>query len=84
MASGLPVICTKGAPWRCLETAGAGWWCDVSVDGLEGALRELMACSDEQRRAMGRRARAWVEENLDWGKIGARMADFYAEIRHGR
>jgi len=77
MASGLPVVCTKGAPWRCLETANAGWWCETSVEGLERALHELMACSDDERRAMGQRARAWVEANLNWKNIGRKMRISY-------
>lgn len=77
MASGLPCIVTKGAPWSCLASSHAGWWCEVSVEGLEGALRELMALSDAECVAMGANGRKWVEENLDWAKIGARMKAAY-------
>jgi len=77
MASGLPVICTKGAPWSCLNTEQAGWWTEVSVDGLERALRELMACSDDRLLTMGANARKWVVENLAWSDIGVRMRRAY-------
>lgn len=78
MASGLPVICTKGAPWSCLETEGAGWWTEVSVTGLVAALDELISSSDEDRAAMGNRARQWAVSNLDWAKIAVRMRTAYA------
>ena len=84
MASGLPVICTKGAPWSCLETEKAGWWTDVSVEGLERALRELMSLDDGELRSRGQLARRWVEANLDWSVIARRMRTSYERIvRHG-
>ena len=84
MASGLPVICTKGAPWSCLETEKAGWWTEVSVEGLEKALRELMSLDDGELRSRGQLARRWVEANLDWSVIARRMRTSYERIvRHG-
>ena len=80
MASGLPVICTKGAPWQCLEEVGAGWWTDISVEGLEAALKKLVATSREERLEMGARARRWIEENLDWRKIGSAMRLSYEHL----
>lgn len=84
MASGLPVICTKGAPWHCLEVEEAGWWTDVSVEGLEKALLDLMALDAAELRVMGARGRAWVQKNLDWPVIAERMRMSYERIvRHG-
>lgn len=80
MASGLPVICTKGAPWSCLTAIKAGWWCDISVEGLERSLRELVACSDMQLRVMGSNGRHWVKQNLTWPKIAAEMCQLYDEL----
>ena len=80
MASGLPVICTKGAPWSCLETEKAGWWTDVSVEGLERALREMMSLDDVELRSRGLRARRWSEVNLDWSVIARRMRASYERI----
>lgn len=80
MASALPVVCTKGAPWGCLESERAGWWTEVSAGGLERALRELTALSDEERLAMGARGRNWVEQNLAWPVIARRMKTVYNQI----
>lgn len=79
MASGLPVICTKGAPWECLETARAGWWCEISIEGLKGALCELIASDGSTLIEKGRNAKAWVEQNLSWNRISAELVDFYKE-----
>lgn len=80
MASGLPVLCTKGAPWQCLETAQAGWWVDVSVGAIRQGLERLLALSDDERREMGLRGRKWVEDNLSWDRIATDMIDFYRKL----
>ncbi|MBM4165092.1 MAG: glycosyltransferase, partial [Lentisphaerae bacterium] len=61
LASGVPVICTKGAPWGELVTARCGWWVEVGVEPLAEALREAMALGDEERREMGRQGRRLVQ-----------------------
>lgn len=73
MASGLPVICTKGAPWECLEKENAGRWVDISAAGIQKGIEEIFALSDEERQAMGERGRRWVKENLDWTAIAKKM-----------
>ncbi len=78
MACGVPVITTKGTPWEELHTRRCGWWIDIGVDPLTGALREAMALSDEQRLAMGQRGRRLVEENYSWPKIGRDITAVYA------
>lgn len=80
MASGLPVVCTKGAPWKCLETARAGWWCEISVEGIEAAIRAMMNLTDEERRARGANGRAWVERNLDWTTIAQNVINIYGGL----
>ena len=77
MASGLPVVCTKGAPWECLNTAKAGWWVDVSVDAIRQGLESLLALSDNDRHELGLRGRKWVEDNLSWSQIATDLIDFY-------
>jgi glycosyltransferase involved in cell wall biosynthesis len=80
LASGVPVITTKGAPWQELETRDCGWWTEVSVGALGKALREAMALSDEERLAMGHRGRALVEERYSWQRIAEQMRNVYRWI----
>lgn len=84
MACGLPVVCTKGAPWKCLETERAGRWVDVSAEGIRQGLEDVLALDDGERRAMGERGRKWVGENLDWRRIAARMLDRCADVLQER
>lgn len=81
MAAGLPVVCTKGAPWRCISEVGAGAWVDVSIEGIAKGLSEVMNASDDLRVAMGRRGRAWTEDHLQWSKIASGMIEFYERLK---
>lgn len=84
MASGLPVVCTKGAPWECLDTVHAGWWVEVSCDGIQSGLERLFELSAAERKKHGRNGVKWVGENLDWHRIVRRMQDIYAALMAGR
>lgn len=77
LASGLPVITTKGAPWKLLETHSCGWWIDIGVEPLAEALRQAMGISDEQRIAMGRRGRALVTQSCTWPAVAEQMKSVY-------
>ncbi|MFO1400595.1 MAG: glycosyltransferase [Steroidobacteraceae bacterium] len=57
LAYGVPVITTRAAPWRALETGGCGWWIEQGVAPLGAALRSAMTLSDDQRKAMGEKGR---------------------------
>lgn len=84
MAYGLPVITTRGAPWADLGTYSCGWWIDIGVEPLVMALREAMALSDEERRAMGERGREYVRR-YDWDDIARQTIDVYRWVlRQGK
>ena len=42
-----------------------------------GALKEMMAMSDEERAAMGARGREWIRRDFSWKGIGAQMKAAY-------
>jgi glycosyltransferase involved in cell wall biosynthesis len=77
LSAGTPVITTKGAPWAELVTHRCGWWIDLGVEPLIGALRAATSLSDEEREEMGRRGREFVLERFGWEQIGRKMAVFY-------
>ena len=76
LAAGVPVITTRGAPWADLETHGCGWWIETGVAPLVLALREALALSDDERRAMGERGLAYVRR-YDWDVIAAETLALY-------
>jgi len=77
LASAVPVITTKGAPWKCLETHGCGWWVDVGVPPLARALSEAIQCSQTELRQMGLRGRHLVAENFAWPRIARQIRTVY-------
>jgi glycosyltransferase involved in cell wall biosynthesis len=83
LGSGLPVITTKGAPWRVLEDRGFGWWIDVGVEPLVAAIREATALSDAERERRASRGREFVAGEFSWQMIGERMATVYRWL-HGK
>ncbi|PWK53139.1 glycosyltransferase involved in cell wall biosynthesis [Silicimonas algicola] len=78
LATGTPVISSKGAPWSGLVEERCGWWVDHGVEALEAALRRALAISPEERLVMGRRGREWMKREFGWESIAERMAATYA------
>lgn len=83
LAHEVPVVTTTNAPWRGLETEHCGWWFDLADGPLEAALRDALARSDDDRAAMGRRGRAWMERDFGWDRVGRAMADVYRWVVGG-
>lgn len=80
LAAGVPVICTKGAPWKELEDYRCGWWPDIGVTALREALEKATSLTEEDRREMGERGRKLVEEKYTWGKVCETVMHGYESI----
>lgn len=66
LASGTPVITTRGAPWAGLETERCGWWVDYGVEPLTRALEIALSMSSQHLNSMGHRGRSWVARAYSW------------------
>jgi glycosyltransferase involved in cell wall biosynthesis len=77
LASSLPAIVTKGAPWGGLAAERCGWWIEQGVDALAAALEYALALPAEELLAMGERGRAWMSRDFSWRAIGETMARTY-------
>ena len=90
--SGVPVITTKGTPWKELEDRGCGEWVDLPEEGsnpsdwptLVSSLARMMSMSDDERREMGERGRRLVEEKYTWDAVVKSMVKGYEEVLNGR
>jgi glycosyltransferase involved in cell wall biosynthesis len=78
LASGVPVITTRGTPWRDLIEHRCGWWEEIGAAPLAAALEAATALSDDERRAMGQRGRELVERKYSWQRVAADMKAVYA------
>lgn len=77
LASGTPVIASKGTPWQGLLSERCGWWVEHGVEPLAAALAEAMAAPAEDLAAMGGRGRAWMARDYAWPSIATAMAEVY-------
>ena len=78
--AGVPVITTKGTPWRELEENKCGWWIDTGIEPLTKALSEVTALDVATRREMGERGRKLVEEKYTWDAVVKKMVTGYRGI----
>ena len=86
--AGVPVITTKGTPWKELEERKCGKWIDLPEEGsnpfgwpmLVSALESMMLMSDDERREMGERGRKLVEEKYTWDAVVKKMVIGYNRI----
>ncbi len=77
LASGVPVIVSKGAPWGEVVREYCGWWIDIGVDPLVRSLRYELSTSELELSEMGRRGRAWMLREYSWEDVGRKMAAAY-------
>lgn len=69
LAYGVPVICTKGTPWKCIEENKCGWWIEPnSVEAIRVALEEAMSLPQEEVKDMGKRARD-LATKFSWSEV---------------
>ena len=77
LSAEVPCIVSHGAPWQGLEDHRCGWWIERTDAALEGALRSAMELPEAERRAMGRRGRAWAEAAFSWDQVARQMRTVY-------
>ena len=81
LASGIPAIVSKGAPWSDLEKNRAGWWIEPGVDSLVQCLNEVLKLSSEELSGMGSNGREWMRQSFSWVKIAKQMQVTYLWLR---
>ncbi|MEW6585782.1 MAG: glycosyltransferase [Nitrospirota bacterium] len=77
LACGVPVITTKGTPWKDLETDNCGWWLDVGREPLEHCLNKALILPDDQLVAMGQNGRRLIERKYLWEINAKHMLEVY-------
>jgi len=77
LAAGMPVICSKGAPWAGLLEHDCGWWIDHGDEALEHHLRNAMATTPSHLAEMGARGRAWMDRDFSWRTMAERLLEAY-------
>lgn len=78
--AGVPVITTKGTPWKELEERKCGWWIDAGVNPLVAALKDAISLSDTERHEMGSLGKRLINEKYTWVAVVKSMVAGYEEI----
>ncbi len=77
LASGIPVITTKGTPWNNVVSEGCGWWVDHSVDSIASAMSAALDIPDGNLKAMGQKGRLWTEREFSWIRVARDTVALY-------
>ena len=77
LAAGVPVIASKGAPWKGLVEHGCGWWTDIGIEHLAAALADAMGQPREVLATMGETGRAWMARDFSWRRAGHDLMQVY-------
>ena len=86
--AGVPVITTKGTPWKELSERKCGKWIDLPAEcsnppdwpALVSALECMMLMPDDERCKMGMNGRRLVEEKYTWDAVVKNMVTGYRNV----
>lgn len=76
----VPVIASKGTPWRDLESYNCGIWCDSTINEMTQSIGRMITLTGDERKLMGERGRKLVIEKYTIDKIASHMRDLYSWI----
>jgi glycosyltransferase involved in cell wall biosynthesis len=77
LAFGLPVITTKGAPWKELTAHECGWWIDLGHAELMQSLKGALCLPKAELSAMGERGRTLMAKKYSWKQVAVQMKQSY-------
>tara|TARA_B110000240_G_scaffold192055_1_gene235628 strand:- start:309 stop:1457 length:1149 start_codon:yes stop_codon:yes gene_type:complete len=83
LARGLPVITTKGVPWKELNIIDCGLWVDNTNEGLKAGLLDILNKSEKDLQIMGVRGRKLIESKYLWSKTTKRTIILYDWVLNG-
>lgn len=77
LAHGVPVIASRGTPWRQLEQNGCGFWVDNDPRSLAAAMRKIL---DLPMHEMGARGREWMRREFSLDSTTEKMSALYKAL----
>ena len=80
LASGTPVITTKGTPWEGLEEYNCRWWINLDAETLSKKILEAISLSETEIETMGKNGRKLVEEKYNISTVSIQMKSLYERV----
>ncbi len=81
LGHGIPVIVSKGTPWRDVEKVGCGLWVDNDSQSLANAIKQIRQMPLDE---MGRKGREWIAREYSWDVVAEKMLRVYEEAAKPR
>lgn len=79
MAAKLPVITTKGTPWKEIKTHDAGWWVELTQENIDRAIDEAVKISSEEINQKGENGYNLIQQ-YDWSTQAYIMSTTYKNL----
>lgn len=77
LSCGIPVITTKGTPWKDLEEYNAGSWIDIGIEPLRNTLETYLTKDSKELQQMGMNGRKLVEDKYSIESVGEKFKHLY-------
>lgn len=77
LVRGVPVVATKGMPWRILEERNCGWWINNDQETINQTVSKLLDIPETERLRMGANGKRLIEEVFSIQALGKEMNDLY-------
>src|SRR5437773_3648417 len=77
LAHGLPVIASRGTPWRRVEEMGCGLWVENDPESLAAAIHRI---STMPLGEMGLKGREWMQTEFNWNSLAHKMVGVYRDL----
>jgi glycosyltransferase involved in cell wall biosynthesis len=77
---GVPVIASKGTPWRRVEEKKCGLWVSNDAESLARAIKQM---SQMPLGEMGLRGREWMQREFSWNTKAEEMVNLYKTLSNG-
>ena len=83
LVRGVPVIATKGMPWKLLEEYSCGWWINNDQDTINKTLFSVSSLSKAELQRMGTNGKKMIQELFSVDAIGEQFTELYTWILEG-
>lgn len=77
LVRGVPVIASKGTPWKSLEDNKCGFWIDNDQKAIDKAIKRFIDLPLKERQEMSIAGRNMVERDYSVTTLGLRMKELY-------
>ena len=77
LASGTPVITTKGAPWQDIEIYNCGLWINRDEESLSSAISKLIHLNANELEEMGKNGRKLIKEKYSAQIVAEKLYQVY-------